>query len=118
MLGYPEAAVADSDQALKDAREIGQAPSLLFALSFAPIISIFCGNYARASAELNEAIALADDRGTQLLKAIGVSTRGVALALTEKASEAVRVLISGFGAIAGRGLLLIGFHRRMAGKCR
>jgi predicted ATPase len=103
VLGYPEAAVADSDQALKDAREIGQAASLLFALSFAPIISIFCGNYARASAELDEAIALADDRGTQLLKAIGVSTRGVALALTDKASEAVRVLISGFCAMRSTG---------------
>ena len=33
MLGYPEAALADVDQALKDAREIGHAPSLMFALS-------------------------------------------------------------------------------------
>ena len=32
-LGYPEAALADADQALKDAREIGQAASLMYALS-------------------------------------------------------------------------------------
>ena len=32
MLGYPEAALADADQALKDAREIGQAATLMYAL--------------------------------------------------------------------------------------
>ena len=34
-LGYPEAALADADQALKDAREIGQAATLMFALDHA-----------------------------------------------------------------------------------
>ena len=33
MLGYPEAALADAEQALRDAREIGQAATLMFALS-------------------------------------------------------------------------------------
>ena len=33
MLGYPEAALADVDQALKDAREIDHAPSLMYALA-------------------------------------------------------------------------------------
>ena len=32
MLGYPEAALADAEHALKDAREIGQAATLMFAL--------------------------------------------------------------------------------------
>ena len=31
-LGYPEAALADAEQALKDAREIGQAATLMYAL--------------------------------------------------------------------------------------
>ena len=34
MLGYPEAALADADHALKDAREIGQAATLMYALAF------------------------------------------------------------------------------------
>ena len=34
LLGYPEAALADAEQALKDAREIGQAATLMFALSY------------------------------------------------------------------------------------
>ena len=32
MLGYPEAALADAEHALKDAREIGQAATLMYAL--------------------------------------------------------------------------------------
>jgi len=33
VLGYPEAALADADHALKDAREIGHAVTLMLALS-------------------------------------------------------------------------------------
>jgi hypothetical protein len=32
VLGYPDAAIADSERALKDAREIGQAATLMYAL--------------------------------------------------------------------------------------
>jgi predicted ATPase len=44
LLGYPEAALADIDQALKDARESGHAASLFFALtnSFF-IVDSYCG---------------------------------------------------------------------------
>jgi predicted ATPase len=35
VLGYPQAALADAEHALKDAREIGQAASLIFALPYA-----------------------------------------------------------------------------------
>ena len=35
LLGYPEAALADADQALRDAREIGHAATLMYALSVA-----------------------------------------------------------------------------------
>jgi predicted ATPase len=103
VLGYPEAALVDSDLALKNAREIGQATTLLFALCFAPLINIYCGNYATAATELHEAVALADDKGIQFLKAIGMSNRGVVLALTGKASDAVEVLISGISAMRSMG---------------
>ena len=33
LLGYPEAALADTEHALKDAREIGQAATLMYALT-------------------------------------------------------------------------------------
>ena len=38
MLGYPEAALADADHALRDAREIGQAATLMYALAHTSII--------------------------------------------------------------------------------
>ena len=47
VLGYPEAALADADHALKDAREIGQAATLMYALNHAAMYPyIHCGNYA------------------------------------------------------------------------
>src|SRR5436190_14726760 len=36
-LGYPEAALADVDHAVKDAREIGQAATLMIVLFLAPL---------------------------------------------------------------------------------
>ena len=50
MLGYPEAALADTDHALKDAREIGQAATLMYALQCTVTTLILCGNYAAANA--------------------------------------------------------------------
>jgi hypothetical protein len=35
LLGYPDAALADADRALKEAREIGQAATLMYALAHA-----------------------------------------------------------------------------------
>jgi tetratricopeptide (TPR) repeat protein len=62
MLGYPEAAVAATDRALKDAREIGQAASLTFALADASLNHVYCGNYVAANAEVDELLALHEER--------------------------------------------------------
>ena len=72
LLGYPEAALADADHALKDAREIGQAATLMYALLYAIIHSIFCGNYAAANALIDELVALADEKGALFWKACGM----------------------------------------------
>ena len=63
LLGYPEAALRDADHALKDAREIGQAATLMYALCHTSLTHICCGNYAAASAEADELVALADEKG-------------------------------------------------------
>jgi tetratricopeptide (TPR) repeat protein len=63
LLGYPEAAAADADRALKDAREIGQAATLMYALYYASLTHIWRGNYATANALLNELVVLADEKG-------------------------------------------------------
>ena len=51
LLGYPEAALRDADDALKNAREIGQAATLMFALNYAVVPHTLCGNYAAAAAQ-------------------------------------------------------------------
>ena len=62
LLGYPEAALRDADDALKNARETGQAASLMFALHFPAVPLILCGNYSRATALAQELCALADEK--------------------------------------------------------
>ena len=47
LLGYPEAALADIDQALKDARESGHAVSLLWALTAHSFSSIATAEITR-----------------------------------------------------------------------
>ena len=71
LLGYSETALADSSQALKDAREIGQAPTLIYALVHASWTDVLHGNYLAANPKLVECIALANEKGTLLLKAGG-----------------------------------------------
>jgi hypothetical protein len=59
MLGYPEAALADADRALKEARAFGQAATLMFALITTSYSYMFCGNYATANAQLDQGITVA-----------------------------------------------------------
>ena len=95
MLGYPGAALADANDALRDAREIGQAATLMFALLHASLTHILCGHYAAANAEADEAVALADEKGALFWKPAGMVQQGCVLALTNKVSNAVDMITSG-----------------------
>jgi predicted ATPase len=94
MLGYPKAALADTDEALKNAREIGQAATLMFALQVTLITLLLCGNYAMANANVDELVALADDKGTLYWKAEGMLMRGCLFAKTGRASDAIETITS------------------------
>ena len=95
LLGFPEAAGRDAEQALKEAREIGQAATLMYALFHTSFTHICCGNYAAASAEANELVPLADERGSLFWGSLGMLVQGWVLALTGKVSDAVHVITSG-----------------------
>jgi predicted ATPase len=95
LLGYPAAARTDADQALKEAREIQHATTLLHALWRAGYHHILCGDYAAANAPVDELIGLADERGAPYWKALGTAERGWLFALTGKASDAVRAITLG-----------------------
>jgi predicted ATPase len=97
-LGYPEAALVDADHALKYAREIGQAATLMVALQYASFTHIHCGNYGAAKAEADELVALADEKTTLMWKAGGMLARAWLFAVTGKTSDAVQMLTSGITA--------------------
>ncbi len=102
-LGHPQAAVADSDRALKDAREIGQAATLMYALTHASLTHTFCGNYAIAKAITDELVALASEKGTVFWKAQGMLLQGQLSALTGKASSAIETGSAGMAAYRSTG---------------
>ena len=108
LLGFPEAGLADADRAVTDARELGQAGTLMFALTITIVTRIFCGNYATAIRSSDELIALADQADGALWRAWGTLHRGRALALSGKAAEAVPVISAGISASrsTGAGYLL------------
>jgi class 3 adenylate cyclase/predicted ATPase len=106
MLGYPDAALVDTTHALEDAREIGQAATLMYALVHALLIHIQCGNYPAANAETDELVALANEKGALFWKALGMSVQGCILALTGKAPDAVQMITSGLTALRSTGSTL------------
>jgi hypothetical protein len=91
-LGYPEGALADADRAIRDAREIRQAASLMAALTLTSLSQIHCGNYAIANAQLDEAITLANEKGAVFWKVGGILVQGGLFAIARKASDAVRTI--------------------------
>jgi tetratricopeptide (TPR) repeat protein len=95
LLGYPAAARSDADQALKEAREIKHATTLLHALWRAGYHHILCGDYAAAIAPVDELLGLADERRAPYWKALGTAERGWLFASTGKASDAVRAITLG-----------------------
>jgi class 3 adenylate cyclase/predicted ATPase len=103
MLGYPEAALADAEQALKGAREIGHAPSLMYALTITFPTHLLLGNYATTNAQAVEAVAVAEEKSAPLWKAWGMTIQGCALALSGKASDAVDQIASGITALRSTG---------------
>ena len=98
MLGYPDDALVDTELAIKDAGEISQAGTLMFALNFTAVTQIHCGNYAIAKAQSAKVIALADEKSASFWNAFGILNQGCVLALTGKAADAVHMITSGIDA--------------------
>jgi tetratricopeptide (TPR) repeat protein len=95
LLGYPEAALADADEALKDAHEIDQAGTLMVALFHAPFLLLHCGNYATAEAIVNDLVTLAEEKDSSHWRAGRMLVRGWVLAVNGKASDSIHTLVSG-----------------------
>ena len=98
LLGYPEAALVDTDQALKEARENGQAATMMLALAVPNVTRILSRCYVTASLLADELIALADEKGASLRKAEAMSHKGCILTQTGKLFDAVQMITSGIAA--------------------
>jgi predicted ATPase len=99
LLGYPEAALADTTRVVKHARGIAQAASLMFALHHASLSHIQFGNYAAANAAADELTVLAEEKDALLWRASGILWQGSLLALTGKAADAIRAITTGIAAL-------------------
>jgi predicted ATPase len=94
LLGYPEAAIADTNDALKHARETGDAASLMPALGWGLVTNLHCGDYPTADALADELFALAGEKGSLIWKA-SMTTHGCVMAVSGRASDAVQMITSG-----------------------
>ena len=99
LLGYPGASIADTEQALKLAREIGHSATLMYVLNFSAWTHIHCGNYTAADGLVNEFVALKDQTGSLFWAAWGMMQQGCLWALTGKSAEAVQTITCGVTAM-------------------
>ena len=106
LLGYPEAALRDTDDALKSARETGQVASLMFALYWTAVPLILCGNYSRATALAHELCVLADEKDAPFWRVNGSLNQGCLFAVSGDASSAVQKITSGITAARLMGFTL------------
>ncbi len=98
LLGYPDAAGADGDMALRLAREIGQAATLMSALFNRSLTHILCGAYPAASALIDELLALAREKSALQWEAPGLMVQGYLFSVTGRALNAVDKLTAGLAA--------------------
>src|ERR1700722_11648851 len=105
-LGYPEAALADTNHALREARVMGHAGTMFQALNYATLTYFLCGSYATAETLANELFTLADEQEAVLWKPAGLLLRGNVFAVTGRASEAVQLMTPALAAYQSTGSTL------------
>ena len=100
-LGHPKAALADVEFALKHAREVGHAATLMNALGLGSDTYVLSGDYATANRLLDELAALADAKRANFWNTYATVVRGQIVARTGKVTEAVQMITSAIAAFEG-----------------
>jgi predicted ATPase len=103
ILGYPEGACADAERAIKDAREIGQAATLMFALRHVIPLHVWRGNYMAANSLINELGALAHATNGIVWKASAMAERAYLSALTGETLNIANMMTSALEALLSTG---------------
>jgi len=89
-LGRPEAARADIERALGDARRIGHGITLMAVLHLTGTTQLRLGEIAAAKEQADELVALAEEKSAPALLAHGMADQSCVLALSGETSKAVQ----------------------------
>ncbi|WP_439369632.1 AAA family ATPase [Bradyrhizobium sp. DASA03120] len=107
VLGYRTTSRNDGERALSEARKIGHAATLMYALWLTSWLHLYSGAYTEALLLLDELAALANEKdATSFWKATEIAVRGMLCAVTGKASDAVRAITSGITSLRSIGATL------------
>jgi class 3 adenylate cyclase/predicted ATPase len=107
LLGYPEAALKDADDAISHAREIGQTGTFLYALTRIAWLHLIIGDYGVAAAQIRELMAIASDVEGSYWTAAGIMLQGCLFALTGDGASAIEMITSGIAASRLKGSNLL-----------
>jgi tetratricopeptide (TPR) repeat protein len=102
VLGYPEAALRDADDAINFARELRDIGGLMGALKHAVAYTL-SGKYAEAAAHAQELVNLAEEKKALFWNAEGRGNQGILLTLAGRASDAIKVTTSAIAASRSTG---------------
>jgi predicted ATPase len=97
------ASLVSAAEAVKDAREIGHAPSLMYAGNNAVFVDLLCGDLAAANARIDETVALANEKGIMFLGLFALGYQGIVLVLAGDAANAVQKISSNIPASRAMG---------------
>jgi predicted ATPase len=105
-LGYLESALADVDEALMRARDLGQAGTLLYAVGMGAISEIHCGTFRVAEALVEELLGLSEKYGSPLWRGFGELLRGCIFVATNRGENATQLIGSGLSVFAAARLTI------------
>ena len=95
LLGYPGTASVEIGRAIDAARDTGHAPTLMFVLGCTTFTHICRRDHAAAKLQIDEALALTEEKGAVFFNAMATAQRGCELALTGKSAAAVATISAG-----------------------
>jgi predicted ATPase len=107
LLGYPETALKEADDALNYARDLGQTASFLYASTRIAWFHLVVENFAVAAAQIQELMTMAEEVEGSYWTAAGMMLQGCLFALTGKGSSAIDVITSGMAASRLKGSNLL-----------
>ena len=105
-LGYPERARVDVDEAVKGARDLGQAGTLVYAVGVGTLSEIHCGRFRLAEARVEELFALSEKYGLPFWRGFGELLRGCIFVATDRGDQATQLIGSGLSVLAATRMTL------------